>query len=404
MSTCPATEPVTHSTTALFPIGGVRREFSARAATSTDAVRVLHLINGEHYAGAERVQDLLGLRLPEFGFEVGFACVKPDKFGPRRKSQHAPLHETPMGRRYDLRAAWSVVRIVRKHGYKLIHTHTPRTALVGALASRLCGAPMVHHVHGQTLTEVNRQWLCRVSTAVERVSLNRASRIIAVSPTVVDYLRRQAISANRIALVPNGVPARQDARVRQGTCEGGNAWTLGMIALLRPRKGTEMLLGAVADLRAAGHNVRLRAVGPFESKAYEAEVKEQASALGLEELVDWVGFSSDVDGQLAKMDLMVLPSILPEGLPMVLLEAMASGVPPVGTRVDGITDVIRHEVDGLICEPKRGDLVKQIERVIRGEINCSRLSAAALARQQECYSDVSMAKRLAEVYREVLTV
>ena len=165
-----------------------------------------------------------------------------------------------------------------------------------------------------------------------------------------------------------------------------------------------MLLGAVADLRAAGHNARLRAVGPFETKAYEAEVKARAQALGLEEHVDWVGFSTDVDSQLAQMDLMVLPSILPEGLPMVVLEAMASGVPPVGTRVDGITDVIRHEVDGLICEPKRADLVKQIERVIRGEIDYSRLSAAALARHQECYSDVSMARRLAEVYREVLCV
>ena len=369
-----------------------------------DTVRVLHLINGEHYAGAERVQDLLGQRLTEFGFEVGYACVKPDKFGPRRKSQHSSLYETPMGRRYDLRAAAAVARIVRKQGYKLIHTHTPRTALVGSLASRLCRVPMVHHVHGQTLTEVNQQWLCRISAAVERVSLHRASRIIAVSPTVVEYLRRQAVEVNRIALVPNGVPAPEDAQVRQGNRAGGNAWTLGTIALFRPRKGTEMLLGAVADLRAAGHNARLRAVGPFETKAYEAEVKARAQALGLEEHVDWVGFSTDVDSQLAQMDLMVLPSILPEGLPMVVLEAMASGVPPVGTRVDGITDVIRHEVDGLICEPKRADLVKQIERVIRGEIDYSRLSAAALARHQECYSDVSMARRLAEVYREVLCV
>ena len=383
-------------------IGDVVAEEPPVRQSPPDAIRVLHVINGEHYAGAERVQDLLGLRLPEFGFEVGFACVKPDRFGPRRKSHQAPLYETPMSRRYDLRAAWKIARLVTKHNYRLIHTHTPRTALVGSLASRLCGVPMVHHVHGQTLTEVNRQWFYRFATAVERVSLARASRIIAVSPSLVEYLRRQAVAADRIALVPNGVPAPSSEPCPRPARSSSAVWTLGTIALFRPRKGTEMLLGAVADLRSAGLNVRLRAVGPFETKQYEAEVKARAHSLGLEDHVDWVGFSSDVEGQLAQMDLMVLPSLLAEGLPMVVIEAMASGVPPVGTRVEGITDVIRHEVDGLLCEPNRADLAKQIERVIQGELNYSRLSAAALARHEECYSDVSMASRLADVYRDVL--
>jgi len=399
---------MTHSTATLpllstAPVVAPARPAAAAVPRPAANVRVLHLINGEHYAGAERVQDLLGLRLPEFGFDVGYACVKPDQFGPRRASQDLPLYETRMGRRYDLRAAWKIARLIRRQGYQLVHTHTPRTALVGSLASRICRVPMVHHVHGQTLTEVNRQWLCRVSATVERVSLSRADRIIAVSPSVVDYLRGQAVPADRIALVPNGVPASKHRASRPVARGANHVWTLGTIALFRPRKGTEMLLGAVADLRAAGHNVRLRAVGPFETKPYEAEVKARAQALGLEGHVDWTGFSSDVDGQLARMDLMVLPSILPEGLPMVVLEAMAAAVPPVGTRVQGILDVIRHETDGLICEPRRADLARQIERVICGELDYARLSSAALARHQQCYSDVSMAKGLAEVYRQILS-
>jgi glycosyltransferase involved in cell wall biosynthesis len=348
------------------------------------------------------VQDLLALRLPEFGFDVGYACVKPDKFGPRRASQHVPLHETPMGRRYDLRAAWKIARLVRHHNYQLIHTHTPRTALVGSLASRICRVPMVHHVHGQTLTEVNRQWLCRISATVERVSLSRASRIVAVSPSVVQYLRRQAVSPERIVLVQNGVPASKHRSLRQFARGPGQAWTLGTIALFRPRKGTEMLLEAVADLRAAGHNVRLRGVGPFETSQYQTEVTARVQSLGLTDYVEWVGFRSDIDAELAQMDLMILPSLLAEGLPMVVLEAMAAGVPPVGTRVEGITDVIRHETDGLLCEPSRAGLTQQLARVVRGELDYARLSAAAVARHQECYSDICMAQRLAQVYRELL--
>src|SRR5262245_45174319 len=92
--------------------------------------RVLHVINGEHYAGAERVQDLLAARLPEFGYEVGFACVKPVQFPNLRKSTQTPLYDLSMRSRIDLRAAWELRRIIRQDGYELLHAHTPRSLLV----------------------------------------------------------------------------------------------------------------------------------------------------------------------------------------------------------------------------------------------------------------------------------
>ena len=61
-----------------------------RPLRTTGVARVLHLINGEHYAGAERVQDLLAQCLPQCGFEVGFACVKPKQFAELRQSQNTP--------------------------------------------------------------------------------------------------------------------------------------------------------------------------------------------------------------------------------------------------------------------------------------------------------------------------
>src|SRR5688500_554397 len=84
-------------------------------------VRVLHVINGEHYAGAERVQDLLAATLPEVGFEVIFAAVKPDQFPLRRNCRTAPLHQTPMRSRLDLRPARALADIVRREGCSLIH-------------------------------------------------------------------------------------------------------------------------------------------------------------------------------------------------------------------------------------------------------------------------------------------
>ena len=101
------------------------------SATRDRLQRVLHLINGEHYAGAERVQDLLAACLPRFGYEVGFACVKPGVFPESRSARHIPLYRVPMQSRFDLRSIGRLCQIVDEGGYTLIHAHTPRTAIVG---------------------------------------------------------------------------------------------------------------------------------------------------------------------------------------------------------------------------------------------------------------------------------
>ena len=130
------------------------------------ALRVLHVINGEHFAGAERVQDLLALRLPDYGVNVSFACVKPDRFPAARRSQSTPLFE--LSNALAVRSAGSLATgpiDSRSENFDLIHTHTPRSALVGSIAARLTGVPLVHHVHGQTVSEVGRSLRSRLGRA-----------------------------------------------------------------------------------------------------------------------------------------------------------------------------------------------------------------------------------------------
>jgi glycosyltransferase involved in cell wall biosynthesis len=363
-----------------------------------ELVRVFHLINGEHYAGAEKVQDVLAQNLPDHGFEVGFGCVKPDQFSVQRKS-HGPLVDFPMRSRFDLRQAKQIARFMQQENYQLLHTHTPRTALVGHLAAKIAGVPMVHHVHGQTASEMKRiaGWLNAVT---ERVTLRRADRLIAVSGSLRDYLQGQGFDDERITVVFNGVSSLETVRDR---VPPRGQWTLGMIALFRPRKGLESLLQAVAQLREDGFDVSLRAIGRFETDEYETEVRAYVEQLGIEQHVEWTGFTSNVYGELAKIDLAILPSLLAEGLPMVLIEAMAVGVPIVGSRVDGIIDVIEHGENGLLTQPGDADsLAEQLARVISGEVDWQQLRSECLIRQREMFSDKSMAAGVAKVYREVL--
>ncbi|MDH3719011.1 MAG: glycosyltransferase [Planctomycetota bacterium] len=362
-------------------------------------LRVLHVINGEHFAGAERVQDLLAMRLPEFGFDVELACLKPDAFDEARKST-AVLHKVPMRSRFDLRPAWRLARLVRERRCQLIHSHTPRAALVSALAGRIAGVPLVHHMHGQTATEMDRRLLGRINAAVEICSMRGAARAIAVSATARRYALELGYDADRTCLVPNGVPA---GAARAAVTNAADHWTIGSVALFRPRKGIETLLQAVASLRAQKLPVVLRLIGRFETAQYEHRLHNLAEQLEIAPYVQWVGFTSNVQAELDQLDAMVLPSLLAEGMPMAVIEAMAAGVPVVASRVDGVVDVIDDEQTGLLCEP--GDasaLSRQLARLVFGEVDANQLRDSARRRHAESFSDHSMAAGVAEVYRQVL--
>ena len=170
-----------------------------------------------------------------------------------------------------------------------------------------------------------------------------------------------------------------------------------------PAKGLEVLLEALAELRSRGTHVRLRAVGSFETAEYEIRIKRLAGQLGLESAIDWTGFARNVDGELARMDLFILPSLFGEGLPMVVLEAMSAGLPVVASAVPGVPEAIRDGMEGLLVEPSdAAALAGAISRFVRGDVSWEAISAAAVRRHADRFSDVRMAAEVARVYDTVL--
>ena len=389
-----------------FPITGDSLDSSCADAPIADraiqqnTIHALHLVNGEHYSGAERVQDLLAARLPNNGCEVGFVCVKPRRFPAARESKDTPLFEMPMRGRFDLRVVKRITALIREGGYDLVHAHTPRTALVGRLAARRAGVPFLYHVHSPAGRDSTRRVLNRINAMVEWAAVRDADRLIAVSPSLRQYMIASGVPAERVSCVPNGVPVsvtRRDRQAPEGT------WMLGTVALFRPRKGVEVLLEALAVLRSRGVNVRLRAVGGFETAAYEWSVHSLAERLGLADAIDWIGFTRGVNRELAKMDLFVLPSLFGEGMPMVVLEAMAAGVPVVASRVEGVPDAVAHRQTGLLVEPNSvSQLARAIEEFVSGGVDYAALSRGARSRHAESFSDNTMAAGVAAVYRDVL--
>ena len=363
--------------------------------------RVLHVVNGEHYAGAERVQDLLGGALPWFGYDAGIACVKPGQFSEARKNRKVPLYDCRMAGRFDLRPARSLVRLIRDHDYDLLHAHTPRSLLIASVASTLANVPLVYHIHSPAVADTTSRMRNWVNALLERVSLASADHLVAVSNSLRERYLGLGFSAHRVTVVSNGVACGAKLPIRERAA--GEPHVFGMAALFRPRKGLEILLHAMASLLAEGKRLRLRAIGQFETSEYEQQVKNLAADLGVGHMIDWTGFSSDIEQELAQIDCFVLPSLFGEGLPMVILEAMAAGRPVIATDVEGTPEAIRHGENGLLAKPSDpASLAEVMRQVIDGSVDLQGLARRAAKDQRERFSVCSMARGVAEVYDRVL--
>lgn len=361
--------------------------------------KILHIINGEFFAGAERVQDLLALRLPELGYACDFICLKDGVFDQYRCSE-SQLTVIPMRSRFDFSIIRRVAEFAKAGKYQIIHTHTTRGALIGNLVARKLKLPLVHHVHSPTQRDTENKWRNLANAFLEdHLILPSASHLIAVSSSLRSYLLNRGVASSRITVVPNGVPVvRPESTWKRPESE----WIIGTVALFRPRKGIEILLRSLRELLDQGLNVQLKAVGTFETSSYETTIKNLAHELRLTDKVHWTGFSNDVHREMEGMHAFVLPSLFGEGMPMVVIEAMSVGIPVIASRVEGVPEVICNDEYGVVVEPNNvASLTTGLRALIEGTRSAESISVKAHVRQMTFYSDLAMAKSIAAVYQNI---
>jgi len=387
-----------------LPLNATNENLSAVATasrqTQATALSVLHLINGEHFSGAERVQQLLGKRLPGCGIATDFACLKPGKFVEFCDLPPDSVFSVHMRKRFDLGVVERICNLVRASLYDVIHAHTPRSALIAARVSQKLGTPWVYHVHSPTARDSSRLWINRVNDWVERWSLRNCSKIVTVSRSLRRELIKRGISRQRLVCIPNGVPALTPIDLSSRI--SSDTWNLGMIALFRPRKGLEVLLEAVRRLPENSPKIHVRVIGGFETEEYRKAMLQLVDQYKLNDRITFTGFTNDIGKALADLDGMILPSLYGEGMPMVVLEALSAGVPVIATKVEGTPEVVRDGVEGYLAEPRDPQsLMESISKFTSSRSKWAMMSEQAVDRHRERYSDMKMAVATAEVYRSV---
>jgi glycosyltransferase involved in cell wall biosynthesis len=302
--------------------------------------------------------------------------------------------------RFDPAAIVEAVRIARKEKVTMVQSHGYKAHVVASIVTARLLIPWFAMTHGWTC----ENWKVRFYNQIERLLLKRADIAGAVSsplhreivrlrgPDRPSHLILNAVDANEIKGEKGGdaVRSRHDIPA--------NHTLLGVFGRLSPEKAPLIALEAFHHLCQEFENVSLLFVG---DGPLRAAIRERATELDLEKRVILADHQSRMRDFYEAIDLLVIPS-LSEGLPNVLLEAMALGVPSLCTRAGGIPDVIEHDVTGWLVSP--GDvngLTNQLRKVVAAPGRRQQVASAARDSLYPRFSASTRADLFLSIYDEL---
>jgi glycosyltransferase involved in cell wall biosynthesis len=240
----------------------------------------------------------------------------------------------------------AAIRLVRRFRPDLIHAHNLffRTTEAAALLRTVFRVPLVTTLHLGKLEHGG--WPLRALTRAYEATLGwfivqRSDHIIAVSQAVAEHARRLGRGGNSVTMIPNGVDT--DLFCPDGHRQGMGQTVL-FVGRLVPNKGPRTLLQAVPEVLERHPSAQFLLVG---DGPLRASLQKQSRQLGVEAAVHFLGIRHDVPQLMRQAALFVRPSSL-EGMPLTVLEAMASGLPVVATPVGGTPELVRDEVNGYL--------------------------------------------------------
>jgi len=294
---------------------------------------------------------------------------------------------------------WSVIDAFRglvKEGFKpdVIHAHVFTAGVPAVILGKLFRIPVVITEHS---TSFPRHSLSILEILLARFAMQRANIVLPVSDDLRKHIEAYGIKA-KFQVVPNVVNTAFFYPLAKRSYKSAGIKKLLWVGLLTPKKGVPYLLEALSQLKDRRDDFALDIVGDGPNRA---EYEQMVAELGLSDRVKFHGLKSksEVAEFMRRCDFFVLPSIW-ENLPVVLIEALASGKPVIASRVGGIPEMINDEV-GCLVPPKDVDaLAEAIDHMLDRSQSYSASNIAKYAIRH--YSFQRVGQQLHNIYHKLL--
>lgn len=326
--------------------------------------KVLHLRTVSGRGGGPEKTILNSPRFLKGVYDLKLAYIRPKDdreydLIERARQMDVDLIDIPEGSGFDPRTLVRLAEEIQRFRPDILHAHDYKTNVLAVLLGRWFGIRVLTTLHGYGLAEG------RLATyyQFDRWSLQRMDHVIAVSEELHQKLNDLRIPATRCSLIHNGIDTEQfrrrcpvqEAKARLGL--PGHRLVIGAVGRLTAVKGFDLLIRAVDQLLKRGFDVELMIVGDGEDRP---RLEELIVQLARTDRIRLLGHRPDIKPIYEALDVFVLSS-LNEGLPNVVLEAMALEVSVAASRVGAVSQVVEDGINGLLIEPRQ---VEDMTRVL----------------------------------------
>ncbi|MCD4720918.1 MAG: glycosyltransferase [Desulfobacula sp.] len=377
-------------------------------------MKILHLIDSGGLYGAE----VMLLSLVSAQVKMGLVPVigsirkkgigdKPIEIEARKLGLDVQVFEMHTGPNFF--GIWEIVKFARQNNFDLFHSHGYKTnIMLGLMPSFMRGLPVITTLHGWTSAGTWSKM--RINEELDAFSLCFVDRIVLVNQGMLDNKKVRKLPEEKICVINNGIeidgnPGIEHCYLEESLktdlkafCSQGRV--IASIGRLSHEKGFNYLVEAERILRdEKNEDVRLLLIGEGRQRS---NLEQQAKECGLSEYFFITGYVKNARALLEMVDCYVISS-LTEGLPITLLEVMASGTPIVVTEVGGIPHVVEHGQDALLVPEKNPKaIVDAVYELLHKPELAARLTTKAEQKVKSRFTSTIMAEKYSSLYSEML--
>jgi glycosyltransferase involved in cell wall biosynthesis len=310
----------------------------------------------------------------------------------------------PGGRKYDLRSFSRIKKFLQKEAVEIVHTHGYLATVLCARSAHQLGLRVIKTEHSiieppPARGNILRHLRMHLNHCLDRFVTRRyCSTVVYVSRFAREHIHGSYKKTLSATVIPNGIVFQEPDPAFE-TDFNPHHYSIGIVGRLSEVKGHRYLFAAIAEIvteKKVSKRIHLHVFGDGPLKD---ELWSLCGQLGIHDYVTFHGFRNHIYQYIARLDLFVMPSIF-ESMPYALLEAMYAARPVIVSRVGGMREVVEDGIDGLFCEARDSQSLKeQIVTLINDPSLSKRLGSAAHEKITRSYSIHTMIDSYLDVYR-----